>query len=467
MLKVTLGTLTTIFGIVALIVIFYWRDIGFEPSSKDLMIFFVALPVLLTICILSPLYIMKWLEFRKAKTEKENQKIEENGVDDLAHQNIEPMCIQLKLYSNYCLNAFGEGQEIKSAIQTFSGPDLDEKLTNLYGLPLVSYRIKDLDVSQIDQEDNHSELQLRLMTLIKGQFEHYHLEIQTLIEHIKKSTLFYDQQLAYEYKIHPAWINTDVQDIGTDVLMDVPEQVSKLSYFNIHIILADSFVHSFDEKMSTSLIEEELFNLGLIKQQVRIYFHYWDQGTSYKNWVNLLKTIAEIDDEITCCIAIDSEINQDIINEKSAIRENYIPAEFASSCLISSTDLEVENLFAEKSIYIIENENNLTNSLKTLKLEESLQYANDQPFVIILDSIDGAKISKQINQFFLNSPIEPQHLLLVRQSLGHTQTLVNIWGTMLGMQISEQEFNLVYTTKYKQIQVFILSNELNSTLEIS
>jgi hypothetical protein len=464
MLKVTLGTLITIFCIVSLIVVFYWRDIGFEPTSKDLIVFFILCPALLTLCILSPLYIMKWLEFRKNKADSLLE--DSNQSDDVELKNIdaEPTWTKLSLYASSCLHAFGENQDIKSEIQKFLGPELDNQLTNPYGLSIVSYRIKDLELLEITEDIHQSELQLRLMSLINGQFESYYSEIQAVIAHIKKSTLFYDRQLAYEYKIHPAWIHDDHSDLTSDVVEEeIPEEVSRLSYLNIHIVLTEAVLHSFDEAMVNEFIEESLFDLGILKQQVRLYFHYWNQKSAYSNWVNLLKSFEILLDEFSFIIVADTEINQEILDEKTYVRENYIPAEFACGCLISSPNLVVENLTPIKNLYIIENENNLNNSLEKLNIQNAPQFENEQPFVVLLDSIDAAKISKQINQFFSSTLIETQHFLLSKQSLGHTQTLSEIWGMMLGTQLAEDEFNLVFSTKYPEIQVFILPYEPNNS----
>ena len=465
MLKVTLGTLTTIFCIVSLIVVFYWRDIGFEPASKDLIVFFIALPTVLTLCILSPLYIMKWLEYRKVRAEKIQARMNGNDDAEIKHIDAEPTVTQLTIYSSFATHAFGENVEIKQAIQKFSGPELDNELTNQYGLAIVSYRMKDLELLEAAEDMPQSVFQLRLMSLIKGQFEHYYSEIQSVIEHIKKSTLFYDRQLAYEYKIHPAWIRDDGLDINPDsVEEEIPEEVDRLSYLNVHLVLTEAMVHSFDETMVSEFIEESLFDLGILKQQVRLSFHYWNQKTAYKNWLNLLKSSETLLDEISFHIVVDSELNQEIIDENTYNRENYIPAEFACSCLISSPNLVVETLTPTETLYIIENEKNLNDRLEKLNLQDSPQYENEQPFVVVLDSIEGAKVSKQLNQFFSETEIGTQHFLLSNQSLGHTQTLAEIWGMMLGTQIAEDEFNLVFSTKYPELQIFILPYESNNSV---
>ena len=465
MLKVTLGTLTTIFGIVASIIIFYWRDIGFEPTSKDLFLIFIVLPILLTIGVLSPLYITKWVEYRKEKEEKNLNSAQKNENLDKVEENLEPAYIQLKLYNSSCIHTFGENKEIKRLIQESVWPELDDELTNQYGLPIVSYRIKNLKKITFDQDDvsYHSDFQVRMMSLIQHQLEQYTLEIQSVIEHIKQSTLFYNRQLAYEYKIHPAWLNSDLKILNLEnVEEEVLQEISKLSYFNVHLILAESVLHSFDEVFIFESIKEQLFNLGILKQQVNINFHYCKQNNAYKNWFELMKTLENVLDEVSLIIVADSEINQDIIDGKQYIKGNYIPAEFACGCLISSPNLVVENLTPIKNLYIIENENNLNNSLEKLNIKNAPQFENEQPFVVLLDSIDGAKISKQINQFFSSTLIETQHFLLSKQSLGHTQTLSEIWGMMLGTQIAEDEFNLVFSTKYPEIQVFILPYEPNN-----
>ena len=69
-----------------------------------------------------------------------------------------------------------------------------------------------------------------------------------------------------------------------------------------------------------------------------------------------------------------------------------------------------------------------------------------------------------MNQIFAETAIESHHFLLPKLSLGHTQTLSDLWGGMLGMQTSDDEFNLVYSVKNYKNQIFILPYEQDNTL---
>lgn len=461
MLKVTIGAFATIFLVITVLTIFYWRDIGFDPSMRDLLFFFALLPILVTTCILLPLFMMKWIEYKKEKA-KSNVATDEERKEEPHIDKREAEWMSVYLYSEFALHSFGENEEINSAIKESCAPELDPDLLNEYGNAVLSYRIKGSTEFAIEEQDSMQfELQGRLMALIKQQLEYHQLSFLCVIEHIKKATLFYDHQLAYEYKIHPAWIKSE-DELISDVNIEesLAEPVDRLNVVNIHIILSNQQFNSFDEFVCSEYVEGYLISLGIISQQIKVHYHYWDDSSSYVEWLVLLKSIEKQTEEFSCVIALDSELNQDVLDKKS---KTYIPAEFASSCLIASSQLVIEKFQPEKIIYAVNNENNLINSLEYLNIKESLQYDLEEPFVVILDSIESPKVVKKLNHFFSESMIEEQHYLLPKFSLGHSQTLLKVWGVMLGMHIPNTEFSLIYSIEHHDIQIFILPFEKEST----
>lgn len=463
MLKVTIGTFATIFLVITVLTIFYWRDIGFDPSMRDLLFFFALLPIIVTTCILLPLFMMRWIEYKKKAADSvpiDEERKEESHIDK---QEAEWMSVHL--YSAFALHHFGENEEINFAIKEFFAPELDASLLNEEGNAVLSYRIKGSTEFAVEKQDSiRSELQGHLMALIKQQLEYHQLSFLYVIEHIKKATLFYDHQLAYEYKIHPAWIQSEDELISDEnVEESLAEPVDRLNVVNVHIILSNQQLNYFDELVCSECVEDYLISLGIISQQIKVHYHYWDESSSYVEWLVLLQNIEQQTEAFSCVITLDSELDQDVLDEKSITDKTYIPAEFASSCLIASSQLVIDKFKPEKTIYVVNNEKNLTDSLEYLNINKSPQYDLEEPFVIILDSIQSPKVVKKLNYFFSESMIEGQHYLLPKFSLGHSQTLLKVWGVMLGMHIPNAEFSLVYSVEHYDIQMFILPFKKEST----
>ncbi len=64
---------------------------------------------------------------------------------------------------------------------------------NSYGLPLLSYRIKDLaETNDVDIQYAASPRQVRIMSLIRQQLEQNIENLYRLAEHLKRSILFYE-----------------------------------------------------------------------------------------------------------------------------------------------------------------------------------------------------------------------------------------------------------------------------------
>lgn len=71
---------------------------------------------------------------------------------------------------------------------------------------MLSYRIHALDhviTNQDDDEVVDHPRHLRIQALIEHQLEQHAETLWQISQHLKQSALFYDSELAYEYRMHP------------------------------------------------------------------------------------------------------------------------------------------------------------------------------------------------------------------------------------------------------------------------
>ena len=96
MIKKIIAVLMIVFVTVAATIIFYWKDSQFDPSSSDLLIYLLVLPVLISTVILTP-----WLIYRsyQARQQQRNQPIVEQAAEssDTTEVATEWLTLQLSL----------------------------------------------------------------------------------------------------------------------------------------------------------------------------------------------------------------------------------------------------------------------------------------------------------------------------------------------------------------------------------
>lgn len=79
MIKKILLSFIAIFTVVSGIIIFYWRDVQYNPNKIDFFLYFLLLPAIITLVILSP-----WLIYSvyKSYKEKKEQAANQSSVHD-------------------------------------------------------------------------------------------------------------------------------------------------------------------------------------------------------------------------------------------------------------------------------------------------------------------------------------------------------------------------------------------------
>lgn len=458
MIKVILGVLISVFVLVSTVVVLYWKDSQYDPSGSDFLIFFGLIPVAISLVILMPFMLKKWIKDHQEKKKEAllQQAEKQDVVEEIPVHQIE--WVNLNVFSSSTLNALGENEAIWDAVLAHKSPELDSKLQNAYGLPILSYRIQEIDevLEQQDEEELYSNRrQQRIEALIQQQLEQNVETLFAIASHLKQSALFYEGQLAHEYRMHPAWIDPNANVEDEPESPRAIEQVSRLSLLNIHIILAEDVLHIWDEASTQNLLNEFLNELGIIPQKFHVELHYWGKETAYKEWINLLQQIQNEEDKVSFIVVADSEIDQDTIDEKTWVSDSYLPAEFVGSCCIAKPTVMVNELAPQKVIKIALNETKLFNTLESLEYQALPQFEQEQPFVVQLDDITDIKVIKRLEKNFAQTPIEQHHYLYMKPSVGQTEHIAKIFGFMVAMQAPQDLLAMVYCCDLPQTQSII------------
>lgn len=459
MIKKILTTLSSVLLLVIVAVVFYWRDIKYNPSGQDFLIFFGLIPLSITLLILTPMFIRKFFKLRQKKIEQKKAEAEQSAEEKInTKEQVTDQIewIQLQVFSATSLSALGENGAHIELLQEVISPKLDQELLNHSNLPTLSYRITDIDdvVNNDSKQSVLSTRQKRIAALILQQLAKNEVVLSQIATHLKNSALFYDAKLAHEYRMHPAWIDPN-SEYKEDESERVIETVPRLNRLNIHMILPENLLHAWDENLVSTHVNEFLTGLGIISQQLDTQYHYWGETTAYNNWIKLLKQFQYLDSEISFFIVVDSEIDQETLKDHSWGLDKYIPSEYVSTCCMTSANVELQDLVAMKNIRIALNSDQASKTLKELNLEQASQFEQDAAFVLILDDPAEFKLPQKLDLNFAESMIEEHHYLYSKNSLGHTQSLSKIFGFMLSLHFKDELYGYVYSAEHRQTQVIV------------
>ena len=202
MIKLILAVFSSIFILVSAALIYYWRDIQYDPSAMDLFSYFILLPLVLSFILLSPYLIYQAYQSYKKHKQQQALRLQQQATPQVVEQKQDVVAVKwlnLNLFSSFALSAFGEDDAIIDELKNFKSPELDHSLTNNYGLPVLSYRITALD-EQLDADSTIEEGRTaRIKALIQQQLEQQCEILYSIAEHLKQSAFFYDSEIAYQY----------------------------------------------------------------------------------------------------------------------------------------------------------------------------------------------------------------------------------------------------------------------------
>ena len=462
--KLMLGTFSSIFLLLSMVIIYYWRDIQYDPSALDLVSYFFILPVLLSLILLAPYFIYQAYRAYIRRQEQQNRTLLEQQQLNKAQADKESKIEEIKwlnlnVFSSFACHAFGENETIIDGLKNFKTPELDYNLANSYGLPVLSYRIHPLDhIVELQEDEQNSGDQkgrlARIKALIQQQLEQQTEILWQVAEHLKQSALFYDSELAYQYRMHPAWSNPHAPAIEKDDQDISIEHVSRLNRLNVHLLLSDNLLQVGDEHLTQEIVLHFIQSLGVLSQQIHLQPHYIAQQNAYTYWLKLLEKISTQSDEVSLLINVDSEIDQTLLDEKMWQMDNYLAAEFSSSWCVAAADVKIHNIEAIKVLKVANDGDDLSICLNQVVSHHADQIQQEQPFVLVLDDATDIKSIKKNSQRFAPTLIETHHLLYTKPMLGHTQHLAKIFGFMLGMHLPEEMTAMIYSSDQASTYAF-------------
>ncbi len=460
MLKVILSVFGSVLITTSTLVIFFWRDSKYEPNAVDLVVFLLGIPIAISFVLLLPYMVIKWRNHRKEKLLSENH-VEDNASNTQAghEDSLDPKWVKLNIFSSTIEAGQGKDDILLASVLDLAGPDLDTELTDATGNPLLSNRIRTLSFDKIgalELDTSESSVISRIYALIFGQLEVHVEGLMAIAEHLKQSALFYESTLTYEYKMHPAWYdpNAEVDESNTETNHSI-EPVAKLSQINVTLFLSEQLLHHWDEQQSSHILHQYLDQFGILKQNIKFKYIYSSKLNSLDSYLQELEIASTQEDQISLFVAADSEISQDIVDEKIWLKPNYIASEFCSSCLLASKMVNIQNIEAIKSLNFVYNQPKLSEALAHLEIDHSLQCEKDHAFVSILGNPKESKVIKKLHSNFVDSGIESQHFYFSKSSLGDSDELASLFGFMLAMHMNDQTLSMVYSTEHPSIQIFV------------
>ncbi|WP_180186007.1 hypothetical protein [Acinetobacter sp. YH01008] len=476
MIKPVIQTFVGLFVLTSGLVIYYWRDIQYDPSNIELTLYFGILPLLLCLLLFTPYLIYKAL--KKYQQRKQKQQDQANSLAQIRQQDSENTKEPLKPIEDYPLNifsaaawhSFGKNAEILEKMMQFSSPELDSKLLNYFGLPLLAYRIHAIDsLLEKDQTEQGIMTSLsgrRIQHLIQDQLEQHQESLSLISRQLKHSALFYNQELAYQYRIHPGWTQENYQEDESHITPLTTAPVVRLNRLNLHILLADHLIDDWNEIYQKQLLSQIEQQYSIIPVQIHLQLHFLPADRAYSNWLNLIQESAGQSHEASLIIVADSEIDQDYLNDQLWQNEHYIASEYAASWCLAAPELEIEGMIPLQSLQVAKHVTHLQEYLAQHQVDLSTQLEWPQPFLVVLDEVTHSKKMKKIQKSFENIDFEPDHVVYPKIYLGHTQHLATVFAAMLSAHLVDNVITITYGLQQESTYLYF-TNTKNDQLNQS
>lgn len=468
MIKSIIQIFLVFFVLTSGLVIYYWRDIQYDPSSIDLTLYLGILPLLLCLLLFSPYFIYILVEYHQQR--KQEQQNRANALAQVQQQNSEnnkepvtlPEDDTLNIFSAAAWHAFGENAEIVRQMLKFRSPDLDSTLLNHFGLPVLSYRIHAID--QLPEQDLSEKEPItklgerRIQQLIQHQLEQHRESLCLIARQLKHSAIFYDHKLAYQYRIHPAWSQENYhEDENNNASMTAA--VTRLNRLNIHVLLANRWVDDWNKSYEEQLLSQIEQKYSLIPAQIHIAWHFFPADIAYANWLELVQQSTAQSHEISLIIMADSEIDQEYLNDQVWQNEHYIAAEYAASWCLAAQELEIEGMIPLRILQIGKHVHHLQEYLAQQQPNLSAQLEQTEPFLVLLDEATHAQKIKKVQKKFANIDFEPEHSLHPVSYCGHSQHLATVFAAMLSAHLTNNAITIAYSLQQEFTYLSFINTE--------
>lgn len=477
MIKFIISVFLVLTILIGTLMIYYWRDSNYDPSQMDLIWSFILLPISLCLLILSPYFIYKTIQYfrnKKLQQQKDQElsiliQQKEKQAANLAKQTAQHYT--LNILSSAAWHCFGENEEIIQFMQQFRSPELDFQLSNNYGLPLLSYRITALDqwLEKTQNDDEGQPLILttrerRIQQLIWQQLQQHEHSLQGISQQLKRSALFYESEFTYQYRIHPGWNPENLHENFNekeDISHKEIETVVRLNRLNVYILLAENLIHTWDDKaFQTQLLQQLEDNYSFLADHLHIECYYFSQPKAYASYIELLQEIAQQPEQANLIIMVDSEIDQDWLDEQLWQNEQYIASEYAASWCLTAEQVVLEVVPVLQKIKISTQIKELKNYLTEQHLDLAGQIEKEQTFVLLLDETKKSKNLHQLQQTFIPFGVHPEFFIYIQYFIGNTQCLGHIFGMMLLTQMRDNIITITYSLEQENIYICCENKDL-------
>lgn len=441
MIKKSLAVIFAVLTAANAVMILYWKDSHFDPTAYDMVVYLLCLPLAVAFLILLPWFAYRFYETRKEKAKE--QALLENEPQEKEVVKETPIEWQkFHIYTAHAYSSLGTDQDIVKAEQA-KGAELDSKLIDTNGSPMLSARIQELDTLVPPSTEDGMENQQRILVLIQKQLDAQHKFLEVVSTHLRDSSLFYETQHIQEYRMHPAWIDPNVEYTDEEE-QPTAKEVYRLDRVNFYFFFPEHLLHSWNNVEFKKLLDERCTDLGILPQKFHFECYFGNQLSSYEHWLNVLKLAQKKAHEVSFGFMATSEVDQIVLDEKLIGSGNYVPSEYASSCCITHEDVQINNVEPTKALKLATKREKIIDVLTALNLQDAEQFKAEEatPCVVISENAT-TNVNKRLERYFKGTKIQPDHHLFILPALGHTKALAQIYGFMLGMQFAEDQIAIV------------------------
>ncbi|MDQ9010930.1 hypothetical protein RFI36_14580 [Acinetobacter gerneri] len=435
MLKRLLFTVFLFFTIcifILVLLLLYWRIVQKNPTDNQILFLGILFPLGFSLLCSIGYFLKKGtVEKKEKKVNHDHIQQENEEIKSIKNEKAEAKIQIVKLYSPQLNSSLGHNGEIILKVNNQPIPIFDTDLFEKTKLAIFSSKIQDLKVDENDQKYNKSH---RIKAMIKTELIQQKQVLEKIALHFMLAEKYYRTALNHQYRIHPKWKDMDFTESTLEIIEDSPVDLKRL---DIHIILSDQIKESLQEHDISKWILSYLDQVGIIEEQVEIFYLYQSQQVAYEHFLNIIKSANNEQSKIDLVIFADSGLDvEELTYIINFIDNKYAPCEFSGSLFLIANQVDLLDMNYFKKITFTKN--NLYESFTQLNLLKIEQYNDLTPFFHLINQPPHMSKENFLEQYFAFVPIQTNHLLNFDYSLGDTKTLQLLYQFMFGVFIEDK-----------------------------
>lgn len=345
----------TVFSLINLLVIAYWRDNQVELTLWSIVFILLVLPLLIIASTYTAVLLFEYIKKKSTSVDEDGKSNDTESADENTPEVIQ----SLRIYAYALQSSEGDSAaDTIEAIQNHKGPELDEELTSLEGKPLLTRRIK-----LADDE---------LSSLVAGLDDRMLQELLDMPEHIQRVAVIFDRLLkdmlaplqhlsnglqqmhlwrttpsVQQPSLHPAWKGQVIEDksLDDDNNQTTEALINQINNFpeilHVRYFISEGALAQCDEQLK-AFFNGVLADYGFTATSLDVQALPLspDQQQS-KLLVNLLQQIQLDNSGVYLLLGADSTLAQDFIDENIVHSSNYEAAEAGYAVMLTSTQVVI------------------------------------------------------------------------------------------------------------------------------